>query len=781
VPTSYTSMFERATGHPPFPYQERFATTAELPDLLEAPTGSGKTATAVLGWLWRRRYADEGVRHGTPRRLVFCLPMRTLVEQTVSACASWFERLGIDVPVHAMLGGAVDARWEEHPDRDLVIVGTQDQLLSRALNRGYGASRYRWPVHFGLLHEDALWILDEVQLFGVGLSTTAQLQAFRESFGTWFSSRSLWMSATLDPRMLRTVDLSRELVRQQLDDEDRRHPFLQARLAAAKQLSPAATPFDKDLARWSKALAAEVVAKHVAGTRTLVVLNRVDRAQALHAALGGRDLPTALVHSRFRPFERQRIQAAALAPDWHGVLVATQAIEAGVDVSSRTLFTEIAAWPSLVQRFGRCNRWAEHASASVFWLDLPDNDDAAAPYSVDDLGHARVLLTSHSDVGPASLALGHPERAEPLEPVVRRRDLLELFDTTPDLAGHDIDVSPFIRDAGTPDMQVAWRAWEGGPPPSDLPALHRDELCRVPIYDLRKLVAPTRRAWRWDPLERRWTSVVADRIVPGSMVLLHVESGGYDPDRGWTANRRDRPSVVPLDAAVPQDDDEADWLTVGCDHFVTLEQHAIDVAEELEALRAGLGGPLPWDELERAARWHDLGKVHTCFQDMLLSGLPDGDPRATQGPWAKSDGRSGRRNARRYFRHELASALPLLQQGGSDLEAYVVAAHHGKVRMAIRSRPGERGPKDDPGLRYALGVWEGDVLPGCRLGPGEAVPEITLSLAPMELGGQGWTERVHALLHRLGPFRLALLEALVRVADWRGTARHRSTVEAADV
>jgi hypothetical protein len=43
--------------------------------------GLGKTAAAILAWLWRRRFATEQVRAQTPRRLVYCLPMRVLVEQ----------------------------------------------------------------------------------------------------------------------------------------------------------------------------------------------------------------------------------------------------------------------------------------------------------------------------------------------------------------------------------------------------------------------------------------------------------------------------------------------------------------------------------------------------------------------------------------------------------------------------------------------------------------------------------------------------------------------------
>jgi hypothetical protein len=75
------------------------------------------------------------------------------------------------------MGGADDGEWDQHPERDAILIGTQDMLLSRVLNRGYGMSRYRWPVHFGLLSNDCLWVMDEVQNMGSGLVTTAQLAA----------------------------------------------------------------------------------------------------------------------------------------------------------------------------------------------------------------------------------------------------------------------------------------------------------------------------------------------------------------------------------------------------------------------------------------------------------------------------------------------------------------------------------------------------------------------------------------------------------------------------
>ena len=75
------------------------------------------------------------------------------------------------------MGGEEPDDWDRHPEADVILVGTQDLPLSRALNRGYAMSRYRWPLEFGLLNNDCLWVFDEVQLMGDALATSTQLQA----------------------------------------------------------------------------------------------------------------------------------------------------------------------------------------------------------------------------------------------------------------------------------------------------------------------------------------------------------------------------------------------------------------------------------------------------------------------------------------------------------------------------------------------------------------------------------------------------------------------------
>ena len=61
-------LFTTATGHEPYPYQTGLATYEKMPRLLSVPTGVGKTAAAVLSWLYRRRFATENASRAILKR-----------------------------------------------------------------------------------------------------------------------------------------------------------------------------------------------------------------------------------------------------------------------------------------------------------------------------------------------------------------------------------------------------------------------------------------------------------------------------------------------------------------------------------------------------------------------------------------------------------------------------------------------------------------------------------------------------------------------------------------
>ena len=811
--TSFEQFFSSGTGYEPFPYQKRLA-EASWPDVLDVPTGLGKTAAITLAWAWKRGFRPNGQRvqadPSTPGRLVWCLPMRTLVEQTYENVRQWLAHLdwlardgkSDGVSLHVLMGGEDDlTSWTHRPDNEQILVGTQDMLLSRALMRGYGMSRYQWPVHFALLHNDALWVFDEVQLMGSGLSTSTQLEAFRRSFDTAAPSRSLWVSATLHESWLDSIDFRSQrrsgLKRCTLSNADRANERARRRLDAPKTLAQARTALEAETAKaqgkaYIEALAAEILSAHVRGELTLVILNRVDRAQALYRALVRSDgADCLLLHARFRPRERcaieQRLrESVGIAGR---IVVATQAVEAGVDIDSRTLFTELAPWPSLVQRFGRCNRAGRFEQTDIYWVDVDETvPDLALPYSADSLGAARAILMNLDSASPGDLppVTEKPETRQ----VLRKRDLLELFNTDPDLSGFDIDVSSYIRDTGMPQAQVFWRLIEDRPDPNES-GPDRDELCPVSLQQLREHLKKGATAWRLDTLSRnatRWLNVNADAIRPGQTYLLAASEGGYLPEEGFVSGDRTPVEPVQRSNGKPGEIYGSDHATA-IGRWVRLSEHLTHVARVAEKLCIALGLD-EWsrDAVTTAARWHDVGKAHEAFVRGIGS-----TPDDLQGPWAKSDGSGrpdyhvlqadGKRVERPFFRHELASMLAWLAHGDTsqpaeqrDLVAYLIAAHHGRVRMGLRALPDEREPPE-PDRLFARGVWEGDCLPALAF-DGVALPETTFQLDLMQLGGgpQGpsWTTRTQRLLQLHGPFRLAWLEALVRIADWRASAQEQA-------
>jgi len=400
--------------------------------------------------------------HEFLRRAVFCLPMRVLVEQTRDLARLWAQKSETGTLVHTLMGGEIDDDWERDPDKPAILVGTQDQLLSRALNRGYAMSRYRRPVHFGLLNNDCLWVCDEVQLMGNGLGTTAQLQAFRRRWDTYGANATWWMSATSDREWLKTVDY----------EDAPRIELIELRRADQNGQLEGVYRAIKPIERLDTLDRTSVEALHRPGTLTLVVQNTVARARDLYGSLrltgatitrrgrkapgGGKPAPeVVLIHGRFRPTDRKRGVQRLLAADkflrgeqvefgeqdaaWLDrvkagglIAVSTQVVEAGVDLSAQTLITEIAPWPSIVQRLGRCNRrGTQNEGARVRWVPLPDQQ--AAPYDAAELTQAREKLEQLRDASIATLEQFHPFPGQELTHVIRQHDLHGLFSTEPDL------------------------------------------------------------------------------------------------------------------------------------------------------------------------------------------------------------------------------------------------------------------------------------------------------------------------------------------------------------
>ncbi len=871
----YGTRFSEITGFDAHDWQAQLAAREVCTNqLVRIPTGLGKTEGVLGAWLWNA--VDQG-RSEWPRRLVWCLPMRVLVEQTANRAQVIVDRWAqtterSDKPrVRVLMGGEDTERWYLDPTSSAVLVGTQDMLLSRALNRGYASARARWPTEFGLLNQDCLWVMDEVQLMDVGLATSAQLQAFRDQdrskhlrpCHTW------WMSATLQPEWLRSVDTGAAY------GEWIKAPCVippDARSGGQWEISKSVTA-DTIGASDVSAFASRIVSEHGAlddtefGRITLVVCNTVKRACATHAALqnAGCTEELELVHSRFRPAERAAwrerfLSRSACTSGVDRIIVATQVVEAGVDISAACLITELAPWPSLVQRIGRCARYG--GVGHVVVIDRGQDEKSAAPYSSESLSSAWEAVASLEDVGLGAIeafeaGLDEDSRARlyPYLPdhLLMRDEYEELFDTTPDLTGADLDISRFIRSGDERDLQVFWTGVPLDEKPASTRQPHRDELCAVPFLTARDWLCGEEskanrkprlrggmRAWVWDWMDGEWVTVQRDMLTPGRVVCVDANCGGYSPSVGFSPDLRGPVQIVAPASAEPQADlveqaeNQQDGEPLSVSEWKTISFHSSEVVESVREASTLIG--LPEDitrVLTLAARWHDIGKAHPAFQGKIRATdepRPDRNDLA-KGPesaWLKPPGlyefRDNPSERRPAFRHELASALalfsilqlyapdhpallgswkdvldkmgqpfPAASENGAtgeiqavidctkkefDLLAYLVASHHGKVRVALHAAPVDQeyrpAPDDLNGLPIR-GVRNGDCLRAIALTPDAALlPELPLCLEPAAMGlsfdtGASWRVRTHELIQRHGPATLGFLEAILRSADVRAS------------
>lgn len=404
----------------------------------------------------------------------------------------------------------------------------------------------------------------------------------------------------------------------------------------------------------------------------------------------------------------------------------------------------------------------------IEWIP-PDREKKGwpLPYETDELEEAVTIMETLETARLYSL----PPVTGSIKPqhVLRKRDLTDLFDTTADLAGQDLDISRFIRKCDDRNVFLFWReVTEENLQSQPMPA--PEELCPAPLAEVDYWRRKDERAkgWAWDHLDGLWVPV--RRIYPGMILMLDSSVGLYTVDTGWTPGSKKCVTPVMVTGVFPEAVSSDGNTEYG---RMTIAEHTDMVFRELLGIVDTIGIEATRDILD-AARWHDAGKAHEAFQQRFQ---PDGVARTT-------DLGKGRFEcphdllARKMIRHELASALAMIAHGGSDLSAYLAIAHHGKIRLSIRSFPGETtpAPKPDGSIpRFARGVHEGDRLPVISLGGGVVMNETTLDLSIMEVGGAGkarsWVERCLTLLRQQGPFRLAFQEALVRVADIRSSRK----------
>lgn len=406
--------------------------------LVEAPTGSGKTETA-LAYAWR--LLDIGIADG----IIFALPTQA------TANAMW-ERLNRFADTLFGKGSNLvlahgKARWHEghgqlkeaarqrsaQADEDIRVqcaewlaesrkrvflgqigVCTIDQVLLSVL-----PLRHRFVRGFGVMK--SVLIVDEVHAYDhymYGLLDGVLRQQRRAGGSAILLSATLphgqrrrlaeaW-GATEPPAadapypLLTRIDAAGRASFTGLDDPRERPPTR----TVAIECQPLAELFPDD------ALVTRAIAAAEAGARVAVVCNLVNDAQRLARALHSMtDIAVDLFHARFRFNDRQAREQDVLAQygrvadrSTGRILVATQVVEQSLDLDFDWLITQLCPVDLLFQRMGRLHRHArprppgfEQPQCTV--LVAPDTD-----YGLHKVvyGNTRVLWRTQQLLGAAT-------------------------------------------------------------------------------------------------------------------------------------------------------------------------------------------------------------------------------------------------------------------------------------------------------------------------------------------------------------------------------------------
>lgn len=415
----FSALWAPAAGGEPttaFDWQrdlvEQLARERAWPDLVDLPTGTGKTSLLEIALFLQALDAErDPAERWMPRRVVLVVDRRVVVDQAdergcaivrrlvaatggdgvVPRVANRLRRLsGVgdgESPVltSVLRGGIVrDESWATRPDMPALISSTVDQVGSRLLFRGYGVSPSMRPVHAGLLASDCLFLLDEVHLarpFAQTLAAVGNHRARAERKVTRGSGR--WHVVELSATPTGAAAQTR-FPPQPLDPGS--HPVLRRRLLASKPARLESVVLPKHLGKAERLFAEACVGaagrllRAPAITALGVIVNRVSTARAVAQGLAANDggdpnVDVVLLTGRMRPVDRDRIlgkhrdrlkmgreRGSEVRPL---VVVATQSIEAGADFDLDAIVTECASLDALRQRFGRVDRDGRRSDAGA--------------------------------------------------------------------------------------------------------------------------------------------------------------------------------------------------------------------------------------------------------------------------------------------------------------------------------------------------------------------------------------------------------------------------------
>lgn len=347
---------------------------------LEAPTGSGKSNTAMnLSFTFMKQNEDI-------RKIFYIYPFNTLVEQNMDSINKVFGENKEVMTQVAVVNSLVPLK--ERVDEDEWNGKDESEKYQRILldrqflNYPIVLSTHVMLFHtlFGQYKEDAFGfyqlcnsviVLDEIQSYRNAL--WAEIITFFKGFAELLNIKIIIMSATLPNLEMLTENQAKtvRLVKEQ--EKYFKHPKFAKRVVANYELLDQKITLDE-------------LMKHIfgnIGNERKILVEFIKKASAeefykkiLEESTCSVFLMTgdSSIQDRKKIIEKIKGQKSVL-------LIATQVIEAGVDIDMDIGYKDISRLDSEEQFMGRVNRSAKR-KGMVYFFDL---DDAAGVYGSDDV------------------------------------------------------------------------------------------------------------------------------------------------------------------------------------------------------------------------------------------------------------------------------------------------------------------------------------------------------------------------------------------------------------
>lgn len=362
----FEQFFEKLTGFKPYSFQEKVfhSITNGQNVILQVPTGGGKTwaSLAPFLYLWNNWKSGNEFAENFPRKLIYSLPLRTLANSIYKNVAKNELVNECNLLVSLQTGENPQDRFFESD----IIFTTIDQTLSNALGIPLSLSERLGNINAGAVFSSYL-IFDEFHLLDPNrsLETTLLLLKKLKNINPF-----CLMTATLTDEFLEKISSPKELNAKIIKvDTEEYSKFNFVKEDAKKSIQVSKIPMK----------AKRILELHK--NKSIVICNTVDRCKQIFqevTKLADKETELICIHSQFFQKDRKEKEKDILkflgkeSQQKSVILVSTQVIEVGLDISCENLHSEISPMNSLVQRFGRCARWG--GKGEIFIYELEENE-----------------------------------------------------------------------------------------------------------------------------------------------------------------------------------------------------------------------------------------------------------------------------------------------------------------------------------------------------------------------------------------------------------------------